>query len=499
MSDKKTFTASFARLQEQLANIKASPPLSDSSSSLNVIGEQTTAIEQISCNKFVEEALKKKIIYWRQKLLDLSRRNRLVSFKEYKRTSLMLILPSIQEMYSCLIEDRDIFFFKSDEEDEEPQLPLLTEGNRKNKKLREPPSSEANVWVSAYSSKETDKRLYYLYLNSKESLQEQGINTLFVALGFLHYFESDDSSDELRAPLLLFPVEIERSDKTRKDRHRYRIKLLEEDAQLNPAIAHKLSSEFGIKVPDFLVNGNPNEWLNSLEKIIEGKKRWKLSKESCLGIFSFQKLQIYFDLEKFAELIFQHPILQLLAGAEMEILGNFSQVPRANELDALVKPKDIFQVVDADSSQQEAIEAAKQGSSFVIQGPPGTGKSQTIVNIIAELLAQKKKVLFVSEKMAALEVVKKRLNEAGIGRYCLELHRFKANKNEVLKQLGEQLDSRRESSLTVLPEDHFALLDATRNELNKIGDDLLKSRGNLHFSLYQARGELSKLEIFRIL
>ena len=106
------------------------------------------------------------------------------------------------------------------------------------------------------------------------------------------------------------------------------------------------------------------------------------------------------------------------------------------EHDQTAKSVDSYQILDADSSQQEAVLAANNGKDFIISGAPGTGKSQTIANIIAESLANKKKVLFVSEKKTALEVVKKRLESKGLGDYVFELHGTKLNKKEILARIG---------------------------------------------------------------
>ena len=70
----------------------------------------------------------------------------------------------------------------------------------------------------------------------------------------------------------------------------------------------------------------------------------------------------------------------------------------------------------------------------------GTGKSQTITNLISELISKRKTVLFVSEKMAALEVVKRRLDESHLGDAVLELHSQRATKTSVLKELERSLD-----------------------------------------------------------
>src|SRR5207253_1430675 len=120
-----------------------------------------------------------------------------------------------------------------------------------------------------------------------------------------------------------------------------------------------------------------------------------------------------------------------------------AELPDVQELDAVQPPEKTFPILDADASQLLCLEAVARGHSFVLQGPPGTGKSQTIANLIADCLAGGKTVLFVSEKMAALEVVYKRLRAVGLGDYCLELHSHKANKREVVAELSRCLEERR--------------------------------------------------------
>ena len=134
----------------------------------------------------------------------------------------------------------------------------------------------------------------------------------------------------------------------------------------------------------------------------------------------------------------QHRILRAL------LQDGFSEPPSAigdgEYIDEYVKPKNINHVLDADSSQIQAIVDVNNGRNLVVQGPPGTGKSQTIANIIAEALYQKKTVLFVAEKMAALEVVKRRLDAVGLGDACLELHSQKTQKKVVLNELERTLN-----------------------------------------------------------
>jgi DNA polymerase III delta prime subunit len=170
-------------------------------------------------------------------------------------------------------------------------------------------------------------------------------------------------------------------------------------------------------------------------------------------------------------------------------------LPTAEELDYEITPEETYQVLDADSSQQEAIIAAKRGVSFIVQGPPGTGKSQTIANIIAECLGADRTVLFVSAKMAALEVVKKRLDTHGLGQFCLELHSHKANKKRVITELGNTLDApisaKAVSSKKI---QQLSELQKLREKLNSYVLALHKKRTQLNVSAFQIHGELASLE-----
>ncbi|MCS7171992.1 MAG: hypothetical protein N0A24_01025 [Armatimonadetes bacterium] len=161
--------------------------------------------------------------------------------------------------------------------------------------------------------------------------------------------------------------------------------------------------------------------------------------EARVGLFSFHKLVIYRDLSADSQAMSNHPIVRGLAREPADGITS-GDVPATSDTDRWHSPKDSFLVVDADSSQLACIEAVKRGTSLVLHGPPGTGKSQTTTNVIAESIAAGKTVLFVSEKMAALEFVYKRLRESHLEHLCLELHRHRANKRVVVHELHRCLE-----------------------------------------------------------
>jgi hypothetical protein len=205
---------------------------------------------------------------------------------------------------------------------------------------------------------------------------------------------------------------------------------------------------------------------------------------------------MYKDLETHSDHASSHPIIRALAGDPSILPSVPTDLPTAEVLDERVTPEETFQVLDADSSQQEAIIAAKRGVSFVLQGPPGTGKSQSITNIIAECLAAGKMVLFVSEKMAALEVVKKRLDECGLGQFCLELHSHKANKRAVVEELGRTLEAPSGASSQISDGD-LKQLKGLRDKLNGYVRALHKPRHPLQLTVFQVHSELARLQTAR--
>jgi len=199
---------------------------------------------------------------------------------------------------------------------------------------------------------------------------------------------------------------------------------------------------------------------------------------------------MYKDIERFLSALLNNPIIRLICGQSVESTISLGLNFEEKDLDKELDPHKTFQILDADSSQQQAIEGVKAGKNLVIEGPPGTGKSQTIANIIAEFLARGKKVLFVSQKMAALEVVKKRLDNNGLGDFCLELHSRKTNKDEVIKELVRVLEMQKKPDHS--HDEEIARLEKIKIELNSYVKDIHTPFGNLDMTPYQAFGILNK-------
>ncbi len=287
-----------------------------------------------------------------------------------------------------------------------------------------------------------DKKLLKISTEAEAYSQEQGVDILYLALGFLTWFEDRNSDKQRKAPLILVPVSLERGNA----KERFKVVYTQADLGPNLTLAAKLKMEFQLMLPEFGEDLDIDAYLNEVSECTKNQPRWQVNKdEIAMGFFSFGKFQMYQDLnpDNWPEdkKPHQHSVLQGLLGGGFNN-GNDGQhitldddsTPNCPEL------TELHFVKDADSSQTAAVMSVKQGSNLVIQGPPGTGKSQTITNIISESLADGKTVLFVAEKMAALEVVKRRLDECHLGDSVLELHSHKSKKRIVLEELKRTLE-----------------------------------------------------------
>jgi hypothetical protein len=295
--------------------------------------------------------------------------------------------------------------------------------------------------------------LLKLFREARTYEEEQGVNILFLAIGFLEWFEDPRSEERCFAPLLLVPVSLER----RQGRDQFLMRGREDDMVVNVPLAEKLRAAFGINLPE-LPEGD--EWLPSgyfaaMEDAIAAQKRWRVERLGMgLGFFSFSKFLMWRDLDANAwsdpaKLLQNRLVVRLLGET---VPGDHEQplVSDDEPIDQHIDLAAAIHVLDADSSQAVCVEEARLGRNLVIQGPPGTGKSQTIANIIATAVHEGKSVLFIAEKAAALDVVHSRLKAVGLEALCLEIHSKKATKQSVVASLAHaiqapgtlQLDSR---------------------------------------------------------
>lgn len=410
-----------------------------------------------------------RIDQWKNRLLDLSLRNRLLNFKSSKGT--IPILYGAPEH----VEDE----LASAELSIQPKPKMVGEDDPRNAKIYS--EQQKSDWLSAFLKEELaqrrlrtaleepdhSRRLTELYRAARLAVEENGTNTLFAAVGVLEWRETEHSERVLRAPLLLVPVELKRKSILEG----FVLSKLDEDTRLNVTLIEMLRQQFQKEVPglDPLPedeNGvNVTQIFQLFREAVRDLPGWEVKSEVWLGQFSFTKFLLWKDLNDRLEALTENRIVKHLVQGGGLPYPNPPEDVKPPQLDDQFHPQEIFCPRSADSSQLAAVMAAAAGHDFVLEGPPGTGKSQTITNIIAHCLALGKRVLFVAEKRAALDVVHRRLKEEGLEPFCLELHSNKSGKAEVLKQFEQSLKAIADSA-EVAWERKAADLEKLRASLN---------------------------------
>ena len=333
------------------------------------------------------------------------------------------------------------------------------------------------------NSSELNTNMKGLYRKAQNAMDENGSNTLFLSLGLLRWFTDDNDDIARYAPLIMLPVEIYRKAKEGA----YYLRLRDEEPQVNITLLEFLKQQFGIKIGGLDPMPLDDKGVDVakvfaiIRKAVMGQKRWDVENFAFLGIFSFSQFVMWNDIQNNGDMLRGSKIVNSL------IEGKLTYVPEgkfinAKEIDENVKPIDLGIVSSVDSSQIEAVYASDCLESFVLHGPPGTGKSQTITNIISNALYKNRRVLFVAEKAAALEVVRNRLNNLGLLPFCLELHSNKAQKRIMLDQLEGTLNYVGKNSSEDFSRKAEELFKK-RKDLNGIVSALNKKGGN-GFSIY---------------
>jgi hypothetical protein len=348
----------------------------------------------------------KRINDWKLRLIDLTKRNKAIYFQLTKTSHLRITSPDMKTTFDRLVSRGRSW---------EIQQPPPKKLGEVQPVPRAPKNSE--ITLSWPDTNQSEKVLRNLSRRSQSEYTERGIRVLYVTFGQLRWTEKDNPQ-EIVSPLLLSPVELTRESTLEP----YQIKIppVEDVVLVNPALELKLRYEHGLELPPLPEDEeqNPSSYLATVQKLVE-ELGWTVEPTIHIGLFSFSKLAIYQDLTDNLNQVAEHPMIRALTGVPVEGLIQ-SGLPRVEDLDSVLDPGKMYQILDADSSQQLCIQYSLRGQSFVMQGPPGTGKSQTIANIISEYIAAGRSVLFVSEKMAALEVVYNRLKEKDLDEYCLE-------------------------------------------------------------------------------
>ncbi len=435
--------------------LEEAPPSPLTHEAPSTITPQATLVE-------LEAGVATKQKVWERKLLDLSLRNNLLNSR-IGRNAIQLMATDLSKWEDRLAEGQQFTILQKPDEwrvseeerassrelfsciaQSDPILALLQEQLKQNR------------LHSYLTLGELNKSLTQLYRQARLSLEENGANTLYLAIGALRWYETEKSERPRYAPLLLLPVEMKRKSAQKG----YTIRATDEDTTMNVTLLEMLKQDFGIdlsalsELPTDESGVDVQLIFNTIRSAIKGQARWDVEEKALLGIFSFSKFIMWNDIHHYASKLCKNPIVQSLVSGQLE----YAQPELTSRLAELALP------VYADGFQVEAIDHASQDSSFILHGPPGSGKSQTITNMIGNALYQGKKVLFVAEKMAALSVVQNRLAKIGLAPFCLELHSNKSTKSAVLSQL-QQTTELAESGSAAHFEQEAARIDALRAQI----------------------------------
>ncbi|WP_373526379.1 DUF4011 domain-containing protein [Nostoc sp.] len=380
---------------------------------------------------------------------------------------------------------------------QKPVVDILTTSSLLYKNLAgdEPSSFPFSEIRSKQSDTDRIKLLDELSKGAKSSLEEKGFNSLFLVLGTLTWFDPEKPQEKYVSPILLVPVRLEKKGRKPPE---FTLYPTDEDISVNFILINKLREEFNIMLPegDRVQKLSYENFIDAVRGAIAKQPDWQIEETAHITLFQDAKAAMIQDLEQNQQKIANHLILRGLALKRTPDNLNKLAIPLEQELDQ-INPSLIYQICDADSSQQVVIEAAKAGLSCVVQGPPGTGKSQTIVNIIAELIGKNKKVLLVAEKQTALQVVFQRLKESKLEDACLNLHHQGTTKtkdffNELDQTITELLQRSEPKQLNW--DTFFKPLRDCREILNNHAVNLHKPEQPLNKSAFDLYGEILRLK-----
>lgn len=392
---------------------------------------------------------KDRLARWQRKLLDLSLRNTLLNFKQGKKALLLDVAAPALEDTLAEGETIKLLFSPTLMQGQDPRSQQLHEA-RSLEDLRKAHAIDAlkrrEVFIRL-EEQELEGRLVELYRGARNAMQEGGSNTLFIALGFLVWTRPDKPESRVKAPLILLPITLNR----KSARSGFTLQEHEDEALFNPTLVEMLRQDFqlelGIAAGDLPRDESGLDIAGIWKRVrsaIKDIRGWEVSEDVVLSMFSFAKYLMWKDLSDRTDDLRKSPVVAHLIDTPREPYPSTTPFPETRRLDSDYPPQQVFSPLPADSSQLSAVMAAARGKDFVLIGPPGTGKSQTIANLIAQCLAEGKRVLFVAEKIAALDVVFRRLREVGLGEFCLELHSNKSRKLDVLSQLQKSWESKGE-------------------------------------------------------
>ncbi len=417
---------------------------------------------------------------WERRLLDLSMKNTLLSF--HPKNGLRVFMPHIAGLTAKLSEL------------DHAEIAVFPESSEQFARIQATPPFTVGADFSVYaeiaamelqngilrvagSRASAEETIRALLRKSRSAAEEFGAKVLYLAIGFLTW-KNDGDKELFRAPLVLFPVHLQKLGGNRG----YAVRAEGEGPEVNTTLLEFLKMEFDIDLRGLDTRSGEmsvEEILLAVRSALGGRQGWTVTEDIYLSAFSFARYAMWNDIRQNMPLYEKNPLIRSLLTGK-----NLLPSPEATRAEDDYRPEEILTPLPADSSQFMALAEAKTGASFVLHGPPGTGKSQTITNLIANALYSGKRVLFVAEKQAALQVVYKRLSAIGLGDFCLELHSGKTDKDAVAKRISDTL-LLREGAETEAGEAESAELASLRESLRDPVTALHKKR-RLGLSVYEA-------------
>jgi len=300
---------------------------------------------------------------WKRKLLDLSKRNRALNFRATRVSTVAIVDEHPAEIFRTLyIAEREMRFkameppvgdaaVDSGGGEAEPTTPSPRFAPYDSGTLDDRHTDELLQTTAVPEA--LDRSLRRLDEQARLAIEEQGVNTLFLALGMLHYTEDDASEQAFNAPLVLLPVELSR----KSARSGYRVRAADDEPVVNPALVEYLRLDFGITLPELPDSATmPDDYdlqsfLSAAMQAVSGRRGWMVTTDVVLALFSFQKFVMYKDLEANAPAVGAHRLVRQLVGREGDRVIGLPDDVRRLELDREFAPEATTQVVDADSSQ----------------------------------------------------------------------------------------------------------------------------------------------------
>jgi hypothetical protein len=419
---------------------------------------------------------------WKNSLLDLSLRNRLINLPA-QRASASLVVPdgqlgAVEDLLNAGVPLRllpanafdDVHGARGTASARDLPQELLSGA------LAERSEIYTNLTVDTYQS-----RLRSLAHRARTIEEDTGANNLYLALGSL-VWRLD--TRELRSPLILIPVTLNAVAR----QGIYRVALDESGGSTpNFCLLEKLRQVHGLSIPA-LQEPETDESGIDLDRTFDQVRAAlatagisaRVEASADLAILQFAKFRLWKDLDEHWATFAENPLVSHLISTPTEPFVD--PAPQSDPPDLEKLAADL--PVSADASQITAVAQATEGKTFVLEGPPGTGKSQTITNLLAHAVASGRKVLFVAEKRAALDVVRRRLDAIGMGVFALDLHDKASKPATVLAQIRAALDSRTTVDEHGLHADREELFSAARS-LSRYASRLHEPN-NAGFSLYGA-------------